>query len=175
LPANYLLEEEILNKLQQDIKWLLRTFDRMHKNCIDAELKERGLSEVSHPLILFVLHEELKDMTASQKEIGDAIGICPSTVAISVKRMEKSGLVRKVTNEYDLRCNDITLTEKGIKSFEECSTAIDKIDKNLLNGFSKEEHDQLKKFYVRMIENLESMGAKAPSHLLNKMENQCKK
>lgn len=148
------------------IAWLLRTFDRMYMNCINLQLDKHGLKDVSNPRILFILRYEMEDMKASQNEIGDAIGISPSTVAISIKRMEKAGILCKLQDKNDLRRNVITLTEKGIKFLDEVSDLFDKIDENVFNGFSKSELDQLKKFYFRMICNLESMGAKKPTMLL---------
>lgn len=149
-----------------DIEWLLRAFDRMRRNCKNLELDKHGLKQASHPLILFILRYEMKDMTASQKEIGEAVGISPSTVAISIKRMEKAGIVCKVQDKNDLRRNLITLTEKGIKFLDEISSIFDEIDQNIFKGFSETELEQLKKFYLRMIYNLESMGAQMPNLLL---------
>ncbi len=150
---------------RNDLEWLFRTFDRMRHNCIKAEFENRSLLEASHPLILFTLRYEMKDMTASQKEIGDAIGISPPTVAISIKRMEKTGLVHKVSDETDLRRNLITLTEKGMNLVEECSLAFNKIARGMFEGFSETERAQLKEFYIRMIQNLESMGVQSPAQL----------
>lgn len=149
---------------QNNLEWLLRIFDRMHHNCLKSALEKHGLREVTQPHILFTLHK-IKGMKASQKELGDAIGISPPTVAISVKRMEKAGLLCKVSDERDLRRNVITLTKKGVEYIEECSSIFDKIDRGIFEGFSELEREQLKKFYLRMIKNLETMGARLPNQL----------
>lgn len=47
----------------------------------------------------------------SQKELSDGINVSPASVAVSVKRMQKSGLITKISDENDLRCNRIALTE----------------------------------------------------------------
>jgi DNA-binding MarR family transcriptional regulator len=147
------------------LKWLFRAFDRMHHNCLKAELKKRGLREASHPVILFALKHEIKDMLASQKEIADAIGISPPTAAISIKRMEKAGLLCKIPDEQDTRRKLITLTEKGIQLINECELAFEKVDQGMLTGFTAAEIEQLKMFYLRMINNLETMGAQPPAQL----------
>lgn len=107
-------------------------------------------------------------MKASQKELGDAIGISPPTVAISVKRMEKAGLLCKISDEKDLRRNVITLTKKGVEYIEECLSIFDKTDRSVFDGFSELEREQLKRFYLRMIKNLETMGARLPNQLKRK-------
>jgi len=147
------------------LEWLLRTFDRMHHNCIRSEFVKRGLSEASHPMILMALKHEVRNMAASQKDIAQMIGVSPPTVAISLKRMEKAGLVRKIVDENDLRRNLITITDKGLRLLDECENAFCEIDRNIFNGFSDEEREQLKKFYIRMIHNMESMGAQPPAQL----------
>jgi DNA-binding MarR family transcriptional regulator len=150
---------------QNALEWLFRTLDRMHHNCMKAEFDKRGLSEASHPAILFVLKHEIEDTSASQKEIADLIGISPVTVAISIKRMERSGLIRKVADPNDLRRNLITITEKGLKLTTECEKAIDDIDVGMFKGFSSEECRSLKTFYIKMIHNMESMGVQIPAKL----------
>ncbi|CUH94693.1 hypothetical protein P22_0759 [Propionispora sp. 2/2-37] len=144
------------------LEWLFRTFNRMHYNLMKAEMVERGLSEASHPAILFTLKGDMKNMSATQKELSERIGISPATVAISVKRMEKAGLIRKVSDKSDLRRNYITLTDKGLRFISECEDAIKKIDLGTFRGFSEAETGQLKQFYLRMIHNLEDMGAQTP-------------
>lgn len=150
---------------QNDLEWLFRTFDRMHRNCIRSEFQKRGIQEASHPSVLFALRYDMKDMKASQKELGDFVGISPPTVAISIKRMVKADLVRKVADERDLRRNIITLTPKGVEFVEECANAFDNIDRGMFAGFSEMEQEQLKAWYIRMIRNLESMGAQPPAQL----------
>lgn len=144
------------------LEWLFRTFNRMHLNLLKAEMVKRGLGEASHPAMLFTLKRDMKNMSATQKELAERIGISPATVAISIKRMEKAGLIRKVSDKNDLRRNCITLTEKGLHFVIECEAAIKKIDLGTFQGFSEAESKQLKQFYLRMIHNLEDMGAQTP-------------
>jgi DNA-binding MarR family transcriptional regulator len=153
------------------LEWLLRTFGRMHQNILSVKDEQNGLSEATHPVILFVIRYDMKDMKASQKEIAEEIGISPSTVAISIKRMEKAGLLRKVQDENDLRRNLITLTEKGLTFTDRLHDVAEEVDRGIFKGFTEEELDQLKAYYNRMIDNLEEMGAKVPVNLRKKSLN----
>jgi len=148
-----------------DLRWLFHSLDHMHHNCVKAEFEKRGLCKASHPYILFVIRYLMKDELVSQKELADAIGISPTTVAISIKRMGKAGLVCKKPDKRDRRRNIITLTEKGRKITEECSAAFNEINSDVFKGFTEAEQEQLKKFYLRMIKNLESRGARLPVRL----------
>jgi DNA-binding MarR family transcriptional regulator len=144
------------------IEWVFRALNRMHLNYIENELEKRGFSKMSHPPILFILRYEMSDKVASQKELADFLGVRPSTIAISIKRMEKAGLVRKVSDGNDLRRNIITLTEKGEKLVDESSLVFDEIDKRMYEGFTEEEKEKLKKYYIRIMKNLENMGIQSP-------------
>ncbi|HOO33931.1 MAG TPA: MarR family transcriptional regulator [Thermotogota bacterium] len=157
---------DALNQLE----WLFRTLGRMHQNILNQKEIENDLSDASHPIILFVLRNDMKNMIASQKEIADEIGISQSTVAISIKRMEKAGLLKKVQDEDDLRRNLITLTEKGISYTDKLHRIADEVDRGLFRGFSEEELGILKNYYSRMIDNLEGLGAKVPVNLSKKCE-----
>jgi len=150
---------------QNDLRWLFHSLDRMHHNCIKAEFEKRGLCKASHPHILFAIRYEMKGAGVSQRELADVIGISPTTVAISIKRMEKAGLICKKPDKNDKRRNIIALTKKGKKITEECSAAFNEINRDVFKGFTKAEQEQLKKFYLRMIKNLELRGARLPVYL----------
>ncbi|HPF17210.1 MAG TPA: MarR family winged helix-turn-helix transcriptional regulator [Thermotogota bacterium] len=153
-----------MNTLNQ-MQWLLRIYSRMHRNVLTQKEEKNGLSEASHPAILFILRYDMKEMKASQKEIADEIGISPSTVAISIKRMEKAGLLKKVQDKDDLRKNLITLTEKGLEFTNRLHDISEEVDQGIFSGFSEDELEELKGYYKRMIRNLERMGAKTPAFL----------
>jgi DNA-binding MarR family transcriptional regulator len=150
---------------QNDLRWLFHSLDHMHHNCVKAEFEKRGLCKASHPYILFVIRYLMKGELVSQKELADAIGISPATVAISIKRMGKAGLICKKPDERDRRRNIIALTEKGKEITDGCSAAFNEINRDVFKGFTKDEQEQLKKFYLRMIKNLESRGARLPVRL----------
>jgi DNA-binding MarR family transcriptional regulator len=59
---------------------------------------------------------ERKNNPPSQKDIAEAFGISSAAVAISIKNLEDAGLVSKNVFDKDNRVNNITLTEKGLKT-----------------------------------------------------------
>lgn len=148
-----------------NLEWFFRTLSRMHHNSIKAEMRKRGLKEASQPQILFLLMNQTDADGISQKRIADIIGITPSTVAISIKRMEKSGLVQKIADHDDLRYNHVKLTPKGKEFLDECINAFKAIDTKMFDGFSENDRDQLKTFFKCMIKNLESMGVQPPESM----------
>lgn len=144
---------------------LFRAILHMHMNCVKKKFDKKGINPASHPPILFMLRNEANNMAASQKEIADQLGISTPTVAISIKRMEKAGLVHKVIDESDLRRNKITLTDKGLKFVDESMAVFESVDEGMLQGLSQQEQEQLKTLFLRIISNLEKMGAQSPDYL----------
>lgn len=90
----------------------------------------------------------------TQAEIAAALGVSPASMAVSVKRMQKSGLIEKVTDENDLRCNKITITDFGKAELEKVHAAFGRIDKTAYDGFSEKELEQFKKYVDRINNNL---------------------
>jgi DNA-binding MarR family transcriptional regulator len=147
------------------IEQLLAAFNRMRHNLIRSEFERHGLKTASHPPILFTLYYEVKGRVASQKELARIIGISAPTAAISIKRMEKAGLLCKTSDASDQRKNLIALTPKGETLVKECAEIFTALDSQTFRGFSAREKEDLKGYYMRMIANLEAAGATPPQRL----------
>lgn len=140
------------------VEWLFRIFERLHHNYIHAEMNRRGLSRASHPSMLFAL-KQYQGHPASQKQLADSVGISAPTAAVSIDRMQKAGLLKRVTDKNDRRRNLITFTEKGLLMVEQCEQVFDETDQAIFEGFSAEEKEQLKSFYLRLISKLKELDA----------------
>ncbi len=96
--------------------------------------------------------------SCTQKEIAKATHVTPASAAISLKRMEKSGLITRRHDEKDPRKNLISVTEKGIASLQEFRKICDTTDENMFKGFSEEDCQLLHSLLVRLHENLDSQS-----------------
>ncbi len=144
---------------------LFRAVLKMHKRCLRKEMDRRGLTEVGQPGILFMLHNHAHNQKLDQKQFAEALGVSPATVAVSIKRMERAGLVCKAPDPEDLRRNCIAITDKGSHIIDDCIQAFQHVDTGTLKGFSKEERKLLEGYYRRMMENLVAMGAQLPTFI----------
>jgi Transcriptional regulators len=144
-------------------EWLFRICDRMHHSMLNQEFERRKLSKASQPFLLFMLSDE--GASFPQREIARRLGISQPTAAVSIRRMETAGLLRKIADPGDQRRNRITITPKGRRLVRECKRAFEDIDRRMFDGFSEKERDTLRSYYVRMIGNLEAMGAQAPADI----------
>lgn len=150
-----------MTKNSASLERLIRGFTKMYHNCLRVEFDRRGLGDIGNPAILFILRDSCKqDNPISQKEIADLLGIAAPTVAVTIKRMENAGLITKVSDQDDLRKNCISLSEKGRMLTEDCMLAERELCKKVVSGFSPDELDTLKQFYLRMTENMIGLGAR---------------
>lgn len=95
-----------------------------------------------------------KNDQCTQKELAEMMCVSAPSIATSVKRLQKAGLLDKITDEKDQRNNRITITEKGKELSEKCRIDFDKIDAQMFSGFSTEEHLLLCNYFDRLIANL---------------------
>jgi len=95
-----------------------------------------------------------------QSEICKALNIKPSTAAVSVKRLEKSGLVERRPDEKDQRVSRVYITERtreaGLRVFE----LLMENEKMLLQGFNETEVCLLKRFLQQILDNMELLPGK---------------
>lgn len=139
----------------------------LHKQCANRLLYAHNI-HIGQQSLLFML----KHMGAcNQKELAHALHISPATIAISLKRLERSGLVRRVPDQQDLRSNRTDLTPAGIESADYAEDVIDQIIERSVEDFSAAEFDQLISLLSRMAANLRAFRDK----LQQKEESACDK
>ncbi len=154
----------------QELEWMMRMVGRMHYERVRAEMAVRGLADVSHPRLLFLLLDQPDRTFTSQKELADFLGVRSASVAVSLKRMEAHDLLRRIPDEHDSRKNRIALTDKGRERILACIAAFKELDNGMFRGFSGQERRQLTQYYQRIIQNLVEMGATPPFTIPQRQE-----
>ena len=91
----------------------------------------------------------------SQRQISEEMKITPATVAVSIKRIEKSGLIIRKADEKDQRMSRIYLSPKGRELSKNVQKMVEDSEKAIFHGFSESEICLMKRFFKQMIENLE--------------------
>ena len=138
----------------EEISLLLREFLMYHRINHQRFLEDLDLY-YGQPILLMHLYDKGE---ATQKELAGYLNCSPAAVAVSIKRLERKGLLEKRVDNTDMRYNKITLTEEGKKRALAARAGLDRIDRRCFDGFLQDELDTLKNFYQRMINNLNSEG-----------------
>ena len=82
---------------------------RMYYGRMQAQLAEVGIYRGQPPIMgLLYQHDGM-----SQKEMASALNLSPATMTVTLKRMEKAGLVCREMDEHDQRILRVHLSEQG--------------------------------------------------------------
>ncbi len=131
---------------------------RMYYSRIQSQLAEVGLYR-GQPPILMLLY---KNDGMSQKEMARALNLSPATMTVTLKRMEKAGLVLREMDEHDQRILRVHLSEKGREMCETGESRIGVVTAELLEGFTLAEQQQLNEYLGRIARNMERVVEKEP-------------
>ena len=138
-------------KREEDLQNLFIRLTHLYFKKAFALVKDTGIHPNQVPLIGLVYCRE----GISQKEISQALRISPPTVAVSIKRLEKAGIIERRADGKDQRLSRIFLTEKGRAVTGKVRECIKEKEKALFKGFSESEVCLLRRFFLQMIQNLE--------------------
>ena len=111
-----------------------------------------GLYMGQLPLLEYIIEHD----QCTQKEVADEMQVSPPSIAISVKRMQKAGLLIKVTDENNLRCNKLSVTSKGRERAKQLRKEFNKLDEQMFCGFNEDELDKLCSYLDRLVDNISS-------------------
>lgn len=106
-----------------------------------------------HPGQAKLLHILQNFNGSSQREICNKLNVKPSTIAVMIKRMEKTELIVRKSDENDQRVSRIFITEKGLEVCEILKEIHKEIEKECFANFTKEEIDMAKTLISKMRDN----------------------
>lgn len=122
----------------------------LHRMKIYQVAKESGI----HAGQKFILDYIIRHDRCTQKEIAEKMYVSQPSIAMSVKRMEKAGLITREPDEKDSRTNRLSATEKGVELMNKCRKIFDSVDDDLFAGFTTQELVTFREYLDRMIVNI---------------------
>lgn len=139
------------------LMWKFMVVARKHRTAV-----ENGMSDIpihgSQHHILGALAASCGDI--SQKEIAKILKISPAAVAVSLKKLENGGYIKREPSEEDGRFNKTVITEAGLEVLERGKKVFSEVDKQSLDGFSPEEKKTLDSYIMRISDNLSELLGK---------------
>ena len=124
---------------------------RMYYGRMQAQLAEVGIYRGQPPIMgLLYQHDGM-----SQKEMAGALNLSPATMTVTLKRMEKAGLVRREMDEHDQRILRVYLSEQGRQMWLKSADQIRAVTEELMEGFTPEEEQQMREYLYRIARNME--------------------
>lgn len=92
----------------------------------------------------------------TQLELVKITNLKAPTISITLRNMEREGIVRREKNDNDRRETHVFITDKGKKMYSKVLTALDKAEKTMLKGVEEENLVILRSALCKMCDNLRS-------------------
>ncbi len=124
--------------ISQELKVLTNLIRR--KTFSHETLNEVGQVLGSQGYVIRFLSEN-QDKDVFQKDIEKAFKIRRSTVTAALNRMEKGGLIKRESVDFDSRLKKISLTEKGLSIHNFIKKSFENTDNELKNALTQKEMD----------------------------------
>ena len=105
--------------------------------------KKFGLTDVQYNVMVLLYYQKSNNEGLTQVELSKMMLVNKANITTLVDRMEKSDLVKRQNIKGDRRYNMITLTEKGLKLFQEIEVYYFKEIDKVINILEKDEIHKL--------------------------------
>ena len=137
-------------KRTQSVGHLVNWASRLFARNLNRQIKPLGVSAGQLPVLLAL--SEVGGL--SQKQIVQRSAIEQSTMAATIARMEKGGLIARSPDPADRRASRFDLTAQGRGVLDSLYAALTAGNEEALSGFSDTEIAQCLGFLQRVIANL---------------------
>lgn len=132
------------------IGWLYARTGKKRRKLIERELSITNVYRAQHQILMMLS----KDNGISQTEIAKEQDCSTAAVAVSLKKLEQGGYIKRVVNQEDNRFNEVAITEKGNAVVKQSIDIFLKCDELMFEGFSEQELDELEGYLERIRTNL---------------------
>ena len=150
MDANNIHHDDICVSIVRQMIWM----SRKHFQLNSTLLEETGLGSGQVP----VLMELTRGGQLRQKELAERVHVTPATMSGLLKRMERSGFIRRTTDENDARVSLVELTEEGKAQCQVARQFFDQTCHEILDGLDTESLLQLKQLLDRVQNHLGGPG-----------------
>ena len=129
--------------------YLVNHVARIFERGLSARIKPLGLSTGTFPALLELWEED----GLSQKQLVERLDIEQATMANTLSRMERDGLIRRKTDETDRRIQRVWLTETTRDKHGAAIAAAMETNEHALAGLSPAEQAQFAELMRKLIDS----------------------
>lgn len=148
------VEDEFL-RTQKPLMHLLIHVWRLHGHVLDKVTVHQGIYKSQMKMLGHIFHNE----GISQRELAQQLEISPPSIAVTAKKLEKMGYIRRQMDEKDNRMNILNTTEEGRALLGRTWQEFTGVDARMFAGFSVAEMKEMEGYYKRLQANLEKINA----------------
>ncbi len=144
-----------VNTLKDSVGRLMRVC-RLHRSITEKSFCRLGIHRSQFLLLMYLRNA---DGLPSQAEIAAHFEISAAAVAISLKKLEKRGLITRVPDNSDSRVNHIVISDSGAELMRKNELLFDENDRAMFRDVSEEERIVFDRVLEKIAENLIVCGA----------------
>jgi DNA-binding MarR family transcriptional regulator len=137
----------------ETMDFLLAKICHLHYIRAHTLLESIGLYRGQPPL----LHALWEQEGLSHTQLAERLQISPATTTKMVQRMEKAGFLQRQPDPSDERVSRVYLTEAGRGVRLQVQGVWDRMEAETFQGLSDEERVVLRRFLIKIRQNLESV------------------
>ena len=147
--------EDEFTKARKPLMHLFLHVWRLHGHVLDKVTIHQGIYKSQMKMLGHIFHNE----GISQRELAQQLEISPPSIAVTAKKLEKMGYIRRQMDEKDNRMKILNTTEEGRELLGRTWKAFTGVDARMFEGFSIEEMNAMEGYYKRIQANLEKINA----------------
>lgn len=98
----------------------------------------------------------MENESLTQLELVKITNLKAPTISITLRNMERDGIVRREKNDNDRRETHVFITDKGKKMYAKVLTVLDKAEKTMIDGLSEKELKAMSAALEKMSANLKT-------------------
>ena len=133
---------------------LMLYVNRQHRIMADAGISKLGIHSSQHHMLVIIA----KNSNICQKEIAQRLEISSAAVAVTLNKLEASGLIVRNPSYDDARMNRISITDKGNELLKSTRAMFSELDERFFEGITDEELEAMKSLFCRLAENLKGIA-----------------
>lgn len=126
---------------------------KLHRTILEREFNKTGVYRSQHQILMYLSDHS----QASQKEIADRHHVSTSTIAVSLKKLEKGGYISRIVDQSDNRYNQINLTDRGRQVVEKSRVFFQMMEESMFRDFNQEDFKVMEQLFDKLNRNLVSL------------------
>ncbi len=131
------------------VKSVSETYE-MFGRYVSKELKEIGMrASYRH-----VMNPLMENESLTQLQLVNMTGLKAPTISITLRNMEREGIVRREKNDSDRRETHVYITDKGREMYAKIVETLEKAEKLMLEGLTDRELKSVRTVLGKMSANL---------------------
>jgi DNA-binding MarR family transcriptional regulator len=135
---------------EESLGYQINLLARLFEHALRRKIASHGVVPGQFPALLTLYHED----GLTQAELTRRVSIEQPTMANTLKRMERDGLIRRVPDAHDRRRIRIHLTARAKALERPLTTAAREINAHATEGLQDDERSALQHAIARVMSNL---------------------